>query len=187
MPGTDPCYIRSRRAAGDPKNQAVIELYVRATDEEKAAALDAAIEYEDEDLRQELVMIEKDFLKELVEATQAYEVAEARVKDVCRAIASQGAIKKEMDKSPAPRGGRRKVNRVNKVNDVPPAGDGVIKTKGQPKLPGTPEYWKRVQCPVCHQQRGSRLYDGQRYPVLHRDESTGETCKGSFVAVATEA
>lgn len=61
------------------------------------------------------------------------------------------------------------------------------KKTGRESAPGNPEYWKKVACRVCGQTLGSRVYENERYPVLHKNAETGETCKGSFQTAATGA
>lgn len=111
---------------------------------------------------------------ELLEVGERMKRDKARLVELCRLIAVSSDAWCE-----AP------VNAVNAVNAVPnptDAGD-VLKTGGKQRLPGNAQYWKKVTCPVCRQEKGSRTYEGQRYPVLHPNPETGEKCKGSFQAV----
>lgn len=117
---------------------------------------------------------------ELLEIGERMKRDKARLIELCRQIAGGEEAATEVKK--IVRRGRRKVNQVNRVNKVPDS-DGVIKTAGREKLPGEPQYWKKVVCPVCGKEIGSRTFEGQRYPILHPNAETGERCKGSFQSV----
>jgi len=105
-------------------------------------------------------------LDELVEITERMRRDKARLEELCRVLFG---IKGECAaKQAGVRKGRLKAEK-------PPA-----KRTGRASLPGDRESWKKVVCSVCKQEIGSRVYEGQRYPVLHKDPSRLETCKGSF-------
>ena len=52
--------------------------------------------------------------------------------------------------------------------------------EGDPAAGVKSQAYHKVACLVCGKQTGSRLYQDQRYPVLHKNQQTGEHCKGSF-------
>jgi len=135
------------------------DLYVRARDPVKAAALEAAIEFEDEiegDFPERMVMDETkgpalSALEELVEIATRMKKDKARLEELCRQLA-------ELPTEGTPRA--RKTGRKTLASDR----------------------WKKVICPDCKEPVGSRVYDGQRYPVLHSHGA--KRCPGSFKAVA---
>jgi len=111
---------------------------------------------------------------ELVEVAARMKRDHARLRELCRQIADAadpaegpGLAAAQTARATGRRGGPRK------------------KTSQEASpVVGDKQYWKKVACPVCQVSMGSRVYDGQRYPLLHKDPTTLETCKGSFQAVA---
>jgi hypothetical protein len=160
-------------------------------DEEKAAALEAAIEYEDrlEGGTAEVAEsakeperagtassaviplpqmkgtsmeaeTEESLLKGLIEVVGRIEKDKIRLRELCRAVGAGAPAEPGLQEARAVRNAAARAPRK--------------------KLPGAPEYWKKVKCPVCSEIKGSRVYESVRYPVLHKNAETGETCKGSF-------
>jgi hypothetical protein len=130
----------------------------------------------------------RDPLDELIEVGTRMKRDKARMLELCqRLIGGVEAVREAVIEvsRPARRGGRHKKPSDPVAPDAA-GGDAVIKTGGMPKLPGVPEYQKKVTCPVCGKEKGSRVHQERRYPVLHKNEETGETCKGSFQAVSEE-
>lgn len=199
------------RSLGSRWNQSAGRtLYLRASDEEKAAALDAAIAWEDrgedridtrdpKDLRDlrdvpertrtmgpntdETAMAPVD---ELVVLGARMKADKARLVELCRMIAGAPAEPVPMRSgvgTPTRSGAstRRIAARAPRKKREPAAGG--EKKYRRAAAPGSPEYWKKVTCLECGAETGSRVYEGERYPVLHKDATTGETCKGSFAAV----
>lgn len=151
-------------------------------DEEKAAALDRAIEFEDawRPPAKECIMIDRTLLTELDAAAGEIRAAEDRFIAICRKIAGKDE------------GGRQEptVAAIGVVGGNPgtaPTGKAATGRGHRPPDPedigpSKKEYWFKVHCAVCKESKGSRIYEGVRYPVLHKNPDTGENCKGSFKA-----
>ena len=164
------------------------EIYLKAGPEEKAAALDAAIEFEDEMAThlgtKGLTMADEGTgmgmapVDELLEIGARMKRDKLRLLDLCRQIGGSD-VEPAADAQPPRRGGPRKGKAVSKV---PPKRGGGL---GRESLPGKPEYWKKVTCTVCGQTKGTRIEEGgKRYPVLHKNPETDEPCQGCFQAVS---
>lgn len=125
---------------------------------------------------------EQELLDQLPAAGRLYEQTQAYIRGLCMMIGNRAT-----DDDGAAIGGpkpvptRRVAARAPRKKGEPAAGG--EKKDGRAAAPGSPEYWKKVTCLECGAETGSRVYEGERFPVLHKDATTGETCKGSFAAV----
>lgn len=149
----------------------------RVMDEEKAAALDAAIDYEDAWLGQPATgnrlpttelkgqtMLDKDVLLELDEAFAALRQAEDKVVSICARIAAG---------SP-PAAGLAEARKTRAVRAVT-----VRRGPHVPRDPGQKnEPMKKVRCIRCSVVVGSRIVAGKRYPAAHYVPGTQAVCPG---------
>lgn len=113
---------------------------------------------------------------ELLEVGERLKRDKARLVELCRQIAGgQDAVCEGVIEASGPkrRGGRRKVNRVNKVNKVPDS---------SPAEKIRKEYWRKVACPLCGTVTGALRKGegvGTLYTLKHKDPASGAICKGS--------
>lgn len=120
-------------------------------------------------------MIDRTLLMELDAAAGEIRAADDRFIAICRKISGPD---------------EHIVAAVGVAGENPPSGGVSEGSPGRGRRPPDPEdigpskkeYWIKVQCAVCQQTKGSRTYQGMRYPVLHKNPDTGENCKGSFKA-----
>lgn len=153
----------------------------RQREEDKAAALDRAIEYEDAlpDSDKDCHMIDRQLLQELDEAAGDMAAVEERIRGICAKIAASGGPGQE---TLVPAIG------VTSGNSKPSHGPGRGRpgwraaVKDDPAVKATARPWKKIVCPVCRETMGSRRFQDVDYPILHKNDQTGEACKGSFVA-----
>jgi len=97
-----------------------------------------------------------------------------RLIELCRRIAAAGGEETApAEDKPARRG--RKPKKVKQVPDSA-TGDAALGIRGKAR----PEYWKKAACPVCGTEKGTRVLQGERFPLLHKNPETDQTCKGCF-------
>jgi hypothetical protein len=156
-------------------------------DEEKAAALEAALDFEDaladagppetdndtdekeNEIMDESKSVDADEygrlteadLAELITALHELEAAQLKVRQLCRRCAGDppGAA---VPRACQPAAGR--------TPRTPPAWPGPARIARIPRDPGQKdEPWKKVCCSRCGAVTGSRLLNGKRYPTGHYD------------------
>jgi len=165
-------------------------------DDEKAAALDAAIEYEDalpathnqtSNIQKSQRDTEMDFIdgkdmQELNEAAAGVKAAQDRFRAACRRIGGQEPMATEgTETQDKPAGSKARRHTGTGRGHRPPV-EGDLPAGQVQKKP-----WKKIACSVCSEIFGQRIYQGQAYPILHKDPGTGQPCKGSFaVGVAVD-
>lgn len=105
---------------------------------------------------------------ELIEIGERMKQDRARLVELCRQIAggAGSGLEEAVEASVTPRrGGRRK-----KVDEVPPAAGGQVKTKKEP--------WRKIECSYCGQRTGTIRVGLECRPSRHKDASTGGRCPG---------
>ncbi len=165
--------------------------HVRRRDEERAAALDAAIEYEDawplggladpgkgcamDNNEQANVVDSVDDMDQLIDAVGQLRAAQVLVRERCARIAGVGSA------AAAPRvppHGEPGLAEAKAAHAVKGTGRGVARVRS-PKEPGQiDEPWKKVKCSRCGAITGSRVVKGLRYPAGHYAEGTQAVCPG---------
>ncbi len=159
------------------------EEYDERNDEEKAAALDAALDYEDaleENPKSEIrnpqsrnyPMLNEQLFVELGQAVRRHDEVECEIREICRRIAADGEASATENPQSAirnPKSGRRRAAPANTKLRRPRA----------PREPGQKdEPWKKVTCSKCGSVTGSRVVAGKRYPTAHYVPDTQQVCPG---------
>jgi hypothetical protein len=152
---------------------------------EKEWAMERALAFEDDPPQgpfgKDATMIDQEDIIELNDAAEAYQAAEDRFREICRKVGEGGQPAQTVpDREPRGTGhGQGQVGKQTRGSGRRKHVEGDLPAAGVTK-----QYWMKVDCPTCGEKVGSRLYQGGRFPILHKNPDSGEPCKGSFIAVA---